>query len=181
MGASYKGSQWSGCLFLCCAWLGRTIVKTNLAIWAIEDEEAFFAWTEAFLGRRTCPFLLESYVRGDETGIFQFHVLLWVFPWKWNDNEVLKAWMHHFYIHICFFFHHFLQKGLMPSTHHLHLFTEFVCLVLESVAKEAFLLISSIAGLLLCEKSSILEGLSSRVELNSSCIWRSFEWSWTCN
>ena len=81
--------------------------------------------------------------------------------------------MHHFYIHICFFFHHFLQKGLMLNTHHLHLSTEFVCLVLESVAGEAFLLIYSIVGLLLCEKSSILEGLFSGVELNNSCIWRS--------
>ena len=156
-------------------------MKTNLTIWAIEDEGAFSAWTEAFLGRRTCPFLLGSYVRGDETGNFQFHVLLWVFPWKWNDNEVLKDWMHHFYIHTCFFFHHILQEGLMLSTHHLHLFIEFICLVLESVAGEAFLLISSIVGLLLCEKSSILEGLFSGVELNSSCIWRSLGWSRTYN
>ena len=46
--------------------------------------------------------------------------------------------MHHFYIHICFFFHHFLQKGIMLNTYHLHLSSEFICLVLESVAGEAF-------------------------------------------
>ena len=67
---------------------------------------------------RTCPFPLESYVRGNETGNFQFHVLQRVFPTMWNDNEV--PWMHHFYIHKYFFFHQFLQKGLPPSIHHLH-------------------------------------------------------------
>ena len=36
--------------------------------------------------------------------------------------------MHHFYVHKCFFIHHFLQKGLSPSTHHLHLSVELICL-----------------------------------------------------
>ena len=156
-------------------------MKTNLTIWVTEDEGEFSIWIEVFLERRTCPFPLENYVRRDETGNFQFHVLLQVSPWKWKYNEVLKAWMHYFYIHKYFFFHQFLQKGLLPSTYHLHLSSKFVCLVLESIIGEAFLLISSIAGLLLCEQNSTLDGFSLGVELNSSCIWKSLGWSWTCN
>ena len=66
-----------------------------------------------------------------------------------------------------FLFPSFLQKWLLPNTRHLHSSAEFVCLVLESVVGEAFLLIFSVAGLLLYEKSSILEGLSLGVELDS--------------
>jgi len=81
--------------------------------------------------------------------------------------------MHHFYIHKYFSFNQFLQKELLPSTHHLHLSGKFVCLVLEFVVGEVFLLIFSIVGLLLYEQDSTLEGFSSRVELNSSYIWKS--------
>ena len=78
--------------------------------------------------------------------------------------------MHHFYIHKCFIFNQFLQKGPSSSNHHLHPFVEFVYLVLEFVEREAFSLTFSIAELLLCEENSILEGLSTGVGLDSSCI-----------
>ena len=78
-------------------------MKTNLTIWVTEDEGAFFVWTKAFFDKRKCPFWLENYTQGGEIGIFQFHVLLQVFPWKWNDNEVLNAWMHHFFPQIFLF------------------------------------------------------------------------------
>ena len=66
--------------------------------------------------------------------------------------------MHDFYIRKCSSFHHFLQKGLSPNIHHLHLFIVFICLILEFVMEEAFLLIFSIVGLLPCRVNSILEG-----------------------
>ena len=78
--------------------------------------------------------------------------------------------MHHFYIHRCFFFHQFLQKGPSSNNHHLHPFVEFFYLVLESVEGEAFSLTLSIARLLLCEGNSIMEELSSGVGLDSSYI-----------
>ena len=83
--------------------------------------------------------------------------------------------MHRFYIHKYSSFHQFLQKELLPSIHHWHLFVVIACLVLvlEFAMEEAFLPISSIAGLLLCNVNPIMGGFSSRVELDSFCTWKS--------
>ena len=83
--------------------------------------------------------------------------------------------MHCFYIHKCFLYHQFLQRGLPPSIHHLHLSTISAHLVLESVKGEAFLLIFSTVGLLLYEQNSILEEIPLAIGLNNSCIWRFLE------
>ena len=83
--------------------------------------------------------------------------------------------MHHFYSHKYSFCHQLLQKELLPNIHHLHMSAIFVCLVLESIEEEAFLITFSIVGPLLCEQNSILEEISSTTELNNSCIWRLLE------
>ena len=75
--------------------------------------------------------------------------------------------MHHFYSRKYSFCHQFLQKELLPN---LHLSARSVCLVLESVREEAFLITFSIVGLLMCEQSFILEEISSTIEPNNSCI-----------
>ena len=83
--------------------------------------------------------------------------------------------MHHFYIHKYSFCHQFLKKELLPNIHHLHLFAKSVCLVLESVREEAFLITFSIVRPLLCEQNSILGEISSTTKPNSSYIWRFLE------
>ena len=81
--------------------------------------------------------------------------------------------MHHFCIHKYSFFHQFLQKELLPSIHHWHLFVVLTCLVLEFAMEEAFLPIFSIAELLLYGLNPILGGSSPRVKLDNFCSWKS--------
>ena len=83
--------------------------------------------------------------------------------------------MHHFYSHKYSFCHQFLQKELLLNIYHLHLSTKSVCLVLESVREEAFLITFSIVRPLMCEQNSILREISSTTEPNSSYIWRFLE------
>ena len=83
--------------------------------------------------------------------------------------------MHHFYSHKYSFCHQFLQKELLPNINHLHLSIKSVCLVLESVKEEAFLITFSIVRPLLCEQNSILGEISSTTKPNSSYIWRFLE------
>ena len=71
--------------------------------------------------------------------------------------------------------HQFLQKELLPNIHHLHLSAKSICLVLESIREEAFLITFSIVGLLLCEQSSIMGEIFSTTEPNSPYIWRLLE------
>ena len=83
--------------------------------------------------------------------------------------------MHHFYSRKYSFFHQFLQNELLPNIHHLHLSARSICLALESVMEEAFLITFSVVGLLLCELNSILEKISSVTKLDNSYIWRLLE------
>ena len=83
--------------------------------------------------------------------------------------------MHHFCSRKYSFCHQFLKKELLPNIHHLHLSTRSVCLALEFVMEEAFLITFSIVGPLLCELNSILEKIFSVIELDNSYIWRFLE------
>ena len=83
--------------------------------------------------------------------------------------------MHHFYSRKYSFCHQFLQKEPLPNIHHLHLSTRSICLALESIMEEAFLITFSVVGLLLCELNSILEKISSVTKLDNSYIWRLLE------
>ena len=159
-------------------------MKANLAIWITKDVGAFSFWTGAFWERRTCPFLLENDAQGDGTGIFQSHVWLPKFLWKWNGSEVLKAWMHHFYNHKYFFCHQLLQRGLLPS--------------IAQYSSLAFVCNICLPGLGICKGGSFsanffnywtasmwvgfhFGGDFSTILLNNFCIWRFLEWNLTCN